>query len=89
MVGVVRSVEAGEAGESAPPPERLVCLAQLMASSPSLAAHSLEQCTARMDELARQVAARMGINYPAAKPHKAGRVSGRRVSARRAAGTAR
>jgi len=131
MVGVLRACEAGK---SSLPPERLVSLAQLLSSSPSLAARSLEQCTARMDELTRKVAVRMGvdartdprptlvaavamsavqtatgawrddepdtapsalverafkllekgINYPAATPHK-----GRRVSARRAAGTAR
>jgi AcrR family transcriptional regulator len=130
MVGVLRACEDGEA---ALPPERLVCLTQLMASSPSLAAHSLERCTVRLAELAGKIGARMGveprsdprptlvaavamsavqtatgawredepdtppsvlveraftlleegINYPAARSHKAGRANGGRANGAR------
>jgi AcrR family transcriptional regulator len=59
MVQVLRACEAGQSELSS---ERFVCLVEMLSSSPSLAARSVEQCTARMDELAGKVAARMGVD---------------------------
>jgi AcrR family transcriptional regulator len=57
----VAVLRACEAGESSLPPERLVCVAKLLSTSPSLAGRSLELCSSRVDELAGKVAARMGV----------------------------
>jgi AcrR family transcriptional regulator len=59
---MVAVLTACENGESVVPAERFSCLVQLLSGSPSLAARNLEQCTARIDELARKVAARMDVD---------------------------
>lgn len=64
MVEVLRAYETGRGGL---PPERFGCLVQLLSDSRGLAASNLEQCTARMGELAAKVAGRMGVD-PATDP---------------------
>ncbi len=61
-------LRACEAGESALPAERLVCVARLLSDSPSLAGRSLELCSSRVDELAGMVAARMGVSPTDPRP---------------------
>jgi AcrR family transcriptional regulator len=64
MVSVLEQAEAGEAFLA---PRRLVCLAELMITSPSLSAASLELCTKRLDEMSAAVGRRMGVD-PRADP---------------------
>jgi AcrR family transcriptional regulator len=59
MVGTLRTCEAGGSDLS---PERFALLVRVLQSSPGLAARNVEQCTARMAELAQKVAARMGVD---------------------------
>lgn len=59
MVEVVRNAEDGEHGFD---PARFQSLQALMASSPALAAHSLEQGSARLTELAAVIGRRMGVD---------------------------
>src|SRR5262249_17316205 len=62
MVGVARAAEQGEAGWD---PARFACLHELVQASPALAARSMEHSTAKLDALAEQVAARMGVDEAA------------------------
>lgn len=64
MVEVIRECETGTNGFDA---VRFQSLQSLVAGSPSLAAHSVEQGAARLTELARVIGARMGVD-PVADP---------------------
>jgi AcrR family transcriptional regulator len=59
-VEVIRACESGANGFD---PVRFESLQRLMAKSPALAAHSLEQGTARLAELARLIGMRMGVDH--------------------------
>jgi AcrR family transcriptional regulator len=63
----VAALRACEAGQSSLQPERLICVATLLSTSPSLAGRSMELCNARLGELAVKVAERMGVK-PEADP---------------------
>jgi AcrR family transcriptional regulator len=58
-VGVVRDFEQGRAGTSA---GRFSCVQDLLRHSPSVLARSLEQCSARTDEMSQRIAERMGVD---------------------------
>jgi AcrR family transcriptional regulator len=64
----VTVLRACEAGESAMSPERYASLTQLLSESPALAGRQLEQCTARMGELAGKIAARMRVGPTDPRP---------------------
>jgi AcrR family transcriptional regulator len=59
VVDMMRACEDGTGGFDA---ERFGCAQRLMKDSPAVHARSLELCTARLDELAEHVAARMGVD---------------------------
>ena len=61
-VEVLRGYEEGGADAF-----QFACVAQLLQDSPAVMARSLEMCTEQLDELARRVAARMGVD-PVADP---------------------
>jgi AcrR family transcriptional regulator len=63
-VEMMRACEGGTGGFDA---DRFTCAQQMMRESPAVHARSLELCSARLDELAKHVAARMGVD-PAADP---------------------
>jgi AcrR family transcriptional regulator len=63
-VKTMRACERGTGGFDA---DRFSCVQQMIRDSPAVHARSLELCSAYLDDLARQVAARMGVD-PARDP---------------------
>jgi AcrR family transcriptional regulator len=63
-VETIRSCEDGSAGFDV---AQFMCAQQVLEESPAVHARSLELCTARLNEIAQQVAARMGVD-PAIDP---------------------
>jgi AcrR family transcriptional regulator len=64
---VVEMMTACEGGTGGFDAERFSCAQQVIKDSPAVHARNLEMCTSRLDELARYVAERMGVD-PAADP---------------------
>jgi AcrR family transcriptional regulator len=65
-VGVLAAQEAGHCGTTAS--ERFTCTVGLFQASPGLAARSMEQCAARIGELAEKIARRMGVDPADPRP---------------------
>ena len=63
-VEMIRSCEGGKAGID---PERFSCAQKLIAGNPSIRGRALELAATRLDELAKHVAKRMGVD-PATDP---------------------
>ena len=61
-VETIRGLESGECGLD---PTQYECMDELMAASPTLAAHALELAAARLGGLAELVATRMGVDVKA------------------------
>jgi AcrR family transcriptional regulator len=59
IVAVTRAAEQGEGGLDA---ERFACVHELTKANPALTARTMEHTTAKLDGLAGQIAARMGVD---------------------------
>jgi AcrR family transcriptional regulator len=59
VVGMMEACEGGMGGFDA---DRFNCAQRVMRESPAVHARSLEMCTARLEELAEHIAARMGVD---------------------------